>query len=77
MDEVLQEFFRWFALDFIDEILVYSWSRAEYNQHFVEVLKCLIEFHLFLKTEKCFFHLSSVQFLAYNIRKHGIQMKEG
>ncbi|XP_016401942.1 uncharacterized mitochondrial protein AtMg00860-like [Sinocyclocheilus rhinocerous] len=49
---------------------------VEHLQHVAEVLKCLREFHLFLKAEKCSFHQSSVQFLGYSISSRGIQIDE-
>ncbi len=77
MHEVLREFLHWFVLVYIDDILIYSQSMAEHHHHVAEVLKCLREFHLFLKAEKCSFHQPSVQFLGYNIDNGGIQMDEG
>ncbi len=53
MYEVLQEYLHRF-------VLVYSRSMAEHRHHVADVLKCLIEYHLFLKAEKCSFHQSSV-----------------
>lgn len=41
------------------------------------MLEYLRRHQLFLKAEKCLFHQHSVQFLGYNIDKHGIQMDEG
>ncbi len=76
MHEVLREYLHRFVLVYIDDILIYSRSMAEHRHHVAEVLKCLREFHLFLKAEKCSFHQPSVQFLGYNIDRGGIQMDE-
>ncbi|KAK3554648.1 hypothetical protein QTP70_031051 [Hemibagrus guttatus] len=75
--EVLREFLHKFVLVYIDDILIYSRSLAEHCHHVAEVLKCLREFQLFLKAEKCSFHQPSVQFLGYNIDSSGIWMDEG
>ncbi|KAK3546079.1 hypothetical protein QTP70_020616, partial [Hemibagrus guttatus] len=75
--EVLREFLHRCVLVYIDDILIYSQSLAEYCQHVAEVLGRLREFQLFLKAEKCSFHQPSVQFLGYNISRSGIQMDEG
>ncbi|KAK3505639.1 hypothetical protein QTP70_004727 [Hemibagrus guttatus] len=75
--EVLREFLYRFVLVYIDDILIYSRNLAEHCHHVVEVLKCLREFQVFLKAEKCFFHQPSVQFLGYNINNSGIRMDEG
>jgi len=74
--EVLREFLHKFVLVYIDDILIYSRSMAEHRHHVAEVLKCLREFHLFLKAGKCTFHQPSVQFLGYYIDSSGIWMDE-
>ncbi len=77
MHEVLREFLHRFVIVYIDDVLIYSRSQAEHRQHVAEVLQRLREHQLYLKAEKCTFHLSSVQFLGYNIDRSGIQMDEG
>ncbi|KAK3551711.1 hypothetical protein QTP70_022574, partial [Hemibagrus guttatus] len=52
MHEVLREFLHRSVLVYIDDILIYSRSMAEHRQHVEEVLQCLRNYHLFLKTEK-------------------------
>ncbi|KAK3562654.1 hypothetical protein QTP86_003394 [Hemibagrus guttatus] len=74
--EVLREFLHRFVLVYIDDILIYSRNLAEHHHQVAEVLKCLREFQLFLKAEKCSFHQPSVQFLGYNIDSSGIRMDE-
>ncbi|KAK3531146.1 hypothetical protein QTP70_013246 [Hemibagrus guttatus] len=74
--EVLREFIHRFVLVYIDDILIYSQDLAEHRHHMPEVLKCLREFQLFLKAEKCSFQ-PSVQFLGYKIDSSGIQLDEG
>ncbi len=77
MHEVLREFLHRFVIVYIDDVLIYSRSQAEHRQHVAEVLQRLREHQLYLKAEKCTFHLPSVQFLGYNIDCSGIQMDEG
>ncbi len=78
MHEVLREFLHRFVIVYIDDVLIYSRSQAEHRQHVAEVLQRLREHQLYLKAEKFpSFHLSSVQFLGYNIDRSGIQMDEG
>ncbi|XP_044052187.1 uncharacterized protein LOC122876217 [Siniperca chuatsi] len=74
--EVLREFLHKSVLVYINDILIYSRSLAKHRHHVAEVLECLREFQLFLKTEKCTFHQTSVQFLGYNFSSSGIQMEE-
>ncbi|KAL0147986.1 hypothetical protein M9458_056713 [Cirrhinus mrigala] len=63
--EVLREFLHKFVVVYIDDILIYSRSEAEHHHHVAEVLQRLRNHQLYLKAEKCSFHLSSVQFLGY------------
>ncbi len=65
------------VLVYIDDILIYSWSLAEYRHHVAVVLQRLRQLHLFLKAEKCSFHQPSVQFLGYHIDSSCIRMDEG
>ncbi|KAK3534988.1 hypothetical protein QTP70_001943 [Hemibagrus guttatus] len=64
MHTMLREFLHKCALVYIDDILIYSRSLAEHRQHVREVLQRLRDYQLFLKSEKCAFHQSSVHFLA-------------
>ncbi|KAL1274452.1 hypothetical protein QQF64_027266, partial [Cirrhinus molitorella] len=75
--EVLREFLHHFVIVYIDDILIYSRSEAEHRHHVAEVLQTLRKHKLFLKAEKCSFHLPSVQFLGYIIDHHGVRMDEG
>ncbi|KAI2653766.1 Transposon Tf2-6 polyprotein [Labeo rohita] len=59
----------------IHDILIYSRSEAEHRHHIAEVLK-FREHQLYLKAEKCSFHLSSVKFLGYCIDHQGVRMDE-
>ena len=77
MNEVFRDYLNQFVIVFMDDILVFSPNISEHIKHVTQVLTKLREFHLFLKAEKCMFHLSSVQFLGYNISPEGISMDEG
>ncbi|KAI2661123.1 Transposon Tf2-9 polyprotein [Labeo rohita] len=74
--EVLREFLHHFVVVYIDDILIYSQSEAEHRHHVAEVLKKLREHQLYLKAEKCSFHLPSVKFLGYCIDHQGVRMDE-
>ncbi|KAI2662149.1 Transposon Tf2-9 polyprotein [Labeo rohita] len=75
--EVLQDFLHQSVIVYIDDILIYSRSKAEHRHHVAEVLQRLREHQLYLKAEKCSFHQSSVHFLGYIIDRHGVRMDEG
>ncbi|KAI2645539.1 Transposon Tf2-9 polyprotein [Labeo rohita] len=74
--EVLREFLHKFVVVYIDDILIYSRSTREHHHHVAEVLQKLRNRHLYLKAEKCSFHLPSVQFLGYIIDQQGVRMDE-
>ncbi len=56
---------------FIDNILVYSKSREEHEQHLRIVLQTLRE-HKYAKFLKCEFLLDSVAFLGHTVSKDGV-----
>ena len=57
---------------FIDDILVYSNSRLEDEQHLSVVLQTLRENRLYAKLDKCEFLLKEVVFLGHVISAEGI-----
>ncbi|KAL0167476.1 hypothetical protein M9458_035698, partial [Cirrhinus mrigala] len=77
MNEVFREFLHRFVIVYIDDILIYSRNLAEHRQHVQQVLQKLRQQCLYLKLEKCEFHLPSVQFLGYVISAEGVQMDQG
>ncbi|XP_021986204.1 uncharacterized mitochondrial protein AtMg00860-like [Helianthus annuus] len=57
---------------FIDDILVYSRSKAEHARHLREVLEILGKEKLYAKFSKCAFWLREVQFLGHVINSEGV-----
>jgi hypothetical protein len=57
---------------FIDDILVYSNSHLEHEQHLRVVLQTLRENQLYAKLDKCEFWLKEVVFLGHVISAEGI-----
>ncbi|XP_057520887.1 uncharacterized protein LOC130801136 [Amaranthus tricolor] len=57
---------------FIDDILVYSKSREEHQEHLRLVLQILRENELYAKFSKCEFWLEQVAFLGHLVSKEGI-----
>jgi hypothetical protein len=63
-----------FVVVFIDDILIYSKSKAEHAKHLRIVLQRLRDHKLYAKFSKCEFCLDSVKFLGHTISKDGISV---
>ena len=72
MNRVFKPFLDRFVIVFIDDILVYSHSREEHQEHLRVVLEILRAHKLFAKFSK--FWLSSVSFLGHVISDEGISV---
>lgn len=59
---------------YLDDILIFSRSLEEHQQHVRQVLERLLRNRLFVKAEKCEFHTPSVAFLGYIVAAGGIRM---
>nr|ABA98544.1 retrotransposon protein, putative, Ty3-gypsy subclass [Oryza sativa Japonica Group] len=72
MNKVFMEFLDKFVVVFIDDILIYSKSEEEHEQHLRLVLEELKEQQLYAKFSKCDFWLSEDKFLGHVITAQGI-----
>ena len=74
INDVLHEFLDVFATAYLDDILIYSDTLAEHEQHVTRVLEALSKSGLHLKPEKCHFHCQEVKYLGLIITPGGIRM---
>ncbi|WRX29424.1 Reverse transcriptase domain - like 10 [Theobroma cacao] len=74
MNRVFKPYLDKFVVVFIDDILIYSKSREEHEQHLKIVLQILREHQLYAKFSKCEFWLESVAFLRHVVSKDGKQV---
>eukprot|EP00253_Pinus_taeda_P029605 PITA_29605 len=72
MNSVFHKFLDKFVLIFIDDILIYSRSRKEHEEHLRVVLQTLREHQLYEKFSKCDFFKEEIQYLGHVITKEGI-----
>ncbi|XP_020272350.1 uncharacterized protein LOC109847530 [Asparagus officinalis] len=61
-----------FVIVFIHDILIYSRSESEHEQHLCLALQTLREHQLYAKFRKCEFWISEVRFLGHIVSREGI-----
>jgi hypothetical protein len=72
MKEVFHEYLEKFVQVFIDDILIYSRTTEEHDEHSCLVLQCLREPKLYGKLSKCSFYQSRIHYLGHVISDEGI-----
>ncbi|KAJ8346477.1 hypothetical protein SKAU_G00278780 [Synaphobranchus kaupii] len=73
VNDVLRDLLGKSVFVYIDDILIFSQSPQEHVLHVREVLQRLLENQLFVKAEKCSFHVSTVPFLGFIIEEGSIR----
>ncbi|KAE8723570.1 Detected protein of unknown function [Hibiscus syriacus] len=74
MNRVFRPYLDQFVVVFIDDILIYSRTEAEHDEHLKIVLRTLREHRLYAKLSKCEFWLQEVSFLGHIISARGVQV---
>ena len=74
INDVLRDMINRFVFVYLDDILIFSSSLQEHHHHVRQVLQRLLKNHLFLKPQKCKFHVPEVSFLGFILREALIQM---
>lgn len=72
MNEVFHDYLDNFVIIFIDDILIYSRSAEEHQEHLKKVLERLREQRLFAKFSKCKFWQREIGFLGHRVSEHGV-----
>ncbi|WVZ75520.1 hypothetical protein U9M48_023565 [Paspalum notatum var. saurae] len=72
MNSVFMDYLDNFVVVFIDDILIYSKTEAEHEEHLRLVLQRLREHKLYAKFSKCEFWIDEVRFLGHVVSKGGI-----
>ncbi|KAI3685091.1 hypothetical protein L6452_34324 [Arctium lappa] len=74
MNRVCRPYLDKFVIVFIDDILIYSRSKEDHEQHLKLMLELLKEQKLYAKFSKCEFWLREVHFLGHVFNKKGIHV---
>lgn len=77
MNQVLKSFNGKFVVVYFEDILIYSRSHAEHENHLRKVLNALREHKLYANLKKCSFLTTKLVFLGFVISYEGIQVDEG
>lgn len=72
MNGIFHSYLDQFLVVVIDDILIYSKSEEEHNEHLKVVLQTVKEKKLYAKLSKCEFWLKEVSFLGHVISNDGI-----
>ncbi|KAJ0556778.1 putative nucleotidyltransferase, Ribonuclease H [Helianthus annuus] len=74
MNRVCKPYLDKFVIVFIDDILIYSRSKEEHEQHLRLILELLKNEKLYAKFSKCEFWIREVQFLGHVVNEKGIHV---
>ena len=75
MNNVLHKYLDKFVVVFIDDIIIYSKTKEEHEEHLKVVLQVLREHQLYPKFSKCNLFKDKIQYLGHVITKEGIDRK--
>jgi hypothetical protein len=74
MNGVFREYLDKFVILYLDDILIYSKSEEEHEQHLRMVLQVLRENILYAKISKCIFYQKKIHYLGHIISTIGIEV---
>ena len=77
MNRVFQPYLDQFVVVFVDDILIYSQSKVEHEDHLRIVLQLLRDHQLYAKFNRCEFWLAEVGFLGHVISTSGVSVDLG
>ena len=77
INRVFQPYLDQFVVVFVDDILIYSQSEVEHEDHLKIVLQLLRDHQLYVKFSKCEFWLTEVGFLGHVVSVSGLSVDPG
>ena len=76
INEVLGDLMDVCAVGYLDDILVYSDSLEDHQDHIHEVLHCLHTVGLYANPKKCSFHMDTVEYLRFILSPKGLHISK-
>src|ERR1700739_1311011 len=76
MQQTFRQYLDDFVIVFLDDVLIYSQTKAEHAQHLRTVLQVLRDKKLYAKLSKCEFFSTEIGFLGHVINADGIKMEQ-
>ncbi len=76
MNDIFREWLDDFVIVYIDDILIYSGSLEEHEEHLRKVFQRLRENKLYAKLENCEFGVTEMDFLGHRITREGLKMDD-
>jgi len=74
INDTIREALDRFASDYIYDLLIYSNSMQQHEDHVKWIMECLLKAGLYLKPEKCEFHQETLIYLELIFSTQGISM---
>ena len=74
MNRIYRPYLDRFVVVFIDDILIYSASNVDHEEHLCATLQVLRENQLYAKFSKCEFWVDEVKFLGHVVSGEGISV---
>ena len=74
MHRVFHPYLDRFMVDFVDDILIYSETEEDHEDHLRVVLQTLKDHQLYVKFSKCEFWLTEVRFLGHVVSASGVSV---
>ena len=76
-NDVLRDLLNISVFVYLDDILIFSPDEETHRGHVRQVLQRLLDQQLFVKAEKCEFHVSTVSFLGFIVSEGNVRMEPG
>ncbi|KAK7913158.1 hypothetical protein WMY93_013369 [Mugilogobius chulae] len=76
VNDILRDMLNKFVFVYLDDILIFSSDLDSHISHVKQVLRTLLDNQLYVKAEKCEFHVSSVSFLGMVVAQGQLKMDQ-